>query len=164
MKSNKMHYDGTFEVSASKEVCYAFATDPEKITTIFPDVEQVKILDSENFELKTKIGISFIKGTMQVKGTIAEKVSPKFVKLKAKASGLDSSIELESGFAMEDNEKGGTMIRWTADAIIGGLIARVGSRLMDSAAQKYISGIVESLKQKLSANSSSLHPESSMTG
>jgi uncharacterized protein len=128
MKIKKMHYDGTFEVSASKEVCYGFATDPEKITTIFPEVEQVKIIDLENFELKTKIGISFIKGTMQVKGTIAEKIPSKFVKLKAKANGLNSSIELETGFTMEDKEKGGTTIMWTADAIIGGLITRVGSR------------------------------------
>ncbi len=62
-----MHYDGSFEVSASKEMCYAFATDPAKITTIFPEVQDVKLLDSENFELKTRIGISFIKGTMDVK-------------------------------------------------------------------------------------------------
>ena len=146
-----MHYDGTFEVSASKEISYAFATDPAKITTIFPDVDELKIIDPENFELKTKIGISFIKGTLQVKGTIAEKIPPKFVKLKAKANGLNSSIELESGFTMEDKESGGTTIRWTADAVIGGLIIRVGSRLMDSAARKYIDQIIESLKQKLSS-------------
>jgi uncharacterized protein len=145
-----MHYDGSFEVSASREVSYAFATDPAKITTIFPDVQEVKIIDSDNFELKTKIGISFIKGIMDVKGNIAEKIPSKFVKLKAKANGLGSSIELESGFSMEDGSNGGTVIKWTADAIIGGLIARVGSRLMDSAAQKYIDQIIASLKEKLS--------------
>jgi len=145
-----MHYDGSFEVSASKEVSYAFATDPAKITTIFPDVQDVKIIDSETFELKTKIGISFIKGTMDVKGNIAEKIPSKFVKLKAKANGLGSSIDLESGFSMDDGTNGGTVVKWTADAIIGGLIARVGSRLIDSAAQKYIEQIITSLKQKLS--------------
>jgi len=145
-----MHYDGSFEVSASKEVSYAFATDPAKITTIFPDVQDVKIIDSEAFELKTKIGISFIKGTMDVKGNIAEKIPSKFVKLKAKANGLGSSIDLESGFSMDDDTNGGTVVKWTADAIIGGLIARVGSRLIDSAAQKYIEQIITSLKQKLS--------------
>jgi uncharacterized protein len=147
-----MHYDGSFEVSASKEVCYAFATDPAKITTIFPDVQEVKVIDFENFELKTKIGISFIKGTMDVKGTIAEKIPSKFVKLKAKANGLSSSIQLESSFTMEDGVNDSTVIKWTADAIIGGLITRVGSRLMDSAAQKYIDQIIVSLKQKLSSD------------
>ena len=145
-----MHYDGSFEVSASKETCYAFATDPAKITTIFSDVQDVRVIDSNTFELKTKIGISFIKGTMDVKGSIAEKIPSKFVKLKAKANGLGSSIDLQSGFSMEDGTNGGTVVQWTADAIIGGLIARVGSRLIDSAAQKYIEQIIASLKQKLS--------------
>jgi uncharacterized protein len=145
-----MHYDGSFEVSASKEACYAFATDPAKITTIFPDVEDVKVIDSNTFELKTKIGISFIKGTMDVKGSIAEKIPSKFVKLKAKANGLSSSIDLESGFSMEDRTGGGTVVKWTADAVMGGLVARVGSRLVDSAAHKYIEQIIATLKEKLS--------------
>ncbi len=149
-KKLNLHYDGSFEVSASKEASYAFATDPAKVTTIFPDVQDVRIVDSETFELKTKIGISFIKGIMNVKGSIAEKIPSKFVKLKAKANGLGSSIDLESGFSMEDGKNGGTLVKWTADAIVGGLIARVGSRLIDSAAQKYIEQIITSLKQKLS--------------
>lgn len=145
-----MHFNGAFEVSASKEDCYAFATDPAKVVTIFPDIQDVKIIDSENFELKTQVGISFIKGVMDVKGRIAEKTPPKYVKLKANVSGLSSNIVLESGFTMEDGSSGGTLITWTADAIIGGLIARVGSRVLDSTAQKYVAQIIASLKEKLS--------------
>ena len=85
---------------------------------------------------------------MNVKGSIAEKIPYKFVKLSATANGLGSSIELESGFSMEDGKNAGTLVNWTADAIVGGLIARVGSRLIDSAAQKYIDQIISSLKQK----------------
>ena len=121
-----MHYEGSFEVAAPKNFCYEFAIDPGKITTIFPDAQDVNIIDSENFELKTKIGISFIKGLMDVRGTITDKIPEKFVKLKAKARGLDSSIELESGFSMEDKAGGGTKIQWEVDAVIGGLMSRVG--------------------------------------
>ena len=83
-KKLKLHYDGSFEVSASKEASYAFAIDPAKITTIFPDVQDIRIIDPETFELKTKIGISFIKGMMNVKGSITEKIPSKFVKSESK--------------------------------------------------------------------------------
>ncbi len=33
-----MHYDGSFDVTTPKETSSAFAIDPAKITTIFPDV------------------------------------------------------------------------------------------------------------------------------
>jgi carbon monoxide dehydrogenase subunit G len=57
-----MHYDGSFEVSSSKDVVYAFAVDPARIAAILPDVQDVKVIDADNFSLKAKLGISFVKG------------------------------------------------------------------------------------------------------
>ena len=78
-----MHYEGSFEVSSSKEKVFSFLTDPKKVTTIFPDVENVKVIDENNFTLKAKVGISFIRGTLDVKLTLAEKKEPTYAKLKA---------------------------------------------------------------------------------
>ena len=72
-----------------------------------------------------------------------------FAKLKAKPNGLGSSIGLESDFPMEDGNTGGTVVKWTEDATIG-IYERVGSRMFDSAAHKYINGIIVSLRQNLS--------------
>jgi len=145
-----MHYEGSFEVSSSKEMVYAFATEPAKITTILPDVQDVKIIDAENFTLKAKLGISFVKGPMDVKCTITDKTPSIFLKLKATANGLSSVVEVESSFTMQDTQSGGTLVKWAADAKIAGLIARVGSRLLDSATEKYVTEMIDSFKQKVS--------------
>ena len=39
---------------------------------------------------------------------------------------------------------------WAADAKISGMMASVGSRLIDSAADKYVKQIIGSLEKKLS--------------
>ena len=145
-----MHYNGSFEVVSNRTKVYQFATDPSKITTIFPDVLDVKIDDAEHFTMKAKVGVSFIKGIMDVKCTVAEKTPPRSVKLKISASGLNSAVEMESNFSLEDTKSGGTLVRWTADAMVAGLMVRVGSRLMDSVAAKYINQIVDALKLNLS--------------
>ena len=145
-----MHYDGSFDVAAPKEKVYDFITDPKKITTIFPDVKDVKVLDEENFTLKAKVGMSFIRGNMDVKGSMTDKKKPTMAKLKARGTGLNSSVDLESTFTMVDGEKGGTHVTWTADARMSGMIASVGSRLIDSAANKYVKQIIGSLQKKLS--------------
>src|SRR5208337_3593165 len=116
-----MHYDGSFEVSSSKDVVYAFVIDPAKIATILPDVQDVRIIDADNFSLKAKLGISFVKGLMDVKCTFTEKTPSTFLKLKATANGLSSVVELESSFTLEDTQGGGTIVRWVADAKIAGL-------------------------------------------
>ena len=149
----KMHYDGSFEVPVSKEKVYDFVMNPSKITSIFPDVQDLKIIGEDNFSLKAKVGISFIRGMMDVKMTIVERNPPTFAKMRAKGNGLSSSVELDNTFTMEDSQNGsGTVVKWGADAKIGGLMASVGSRLIDAAAQKYVAEIIGSLKEKLSSS------------
>jgi carbon monoxide dehydrogenase subunit G len=151
-----MHYDGSFEVPVPRQKVYDFVMDPTKITSIFPDVQDLKIIDENNFTLKAKVGISFIRGMMDVKMSIIERRPPSFAKMKAKGTGLSSTIELDNTFTMEELAGGvGTRVIWAADAKIGGLMASVGSRLVDAAAQKYVAEIIGSLKEKLSAQSSS---------
>ena len=151
-RSQRMHYDGSFEVPVPKQKVYDFVMDPAKITSIFPDVQDVKVIDEKKFTLKSKVGISFIKGMMDVKMNIAERNPPTFARMKAKGNGLSSSVELDNTFTMEDAPGGsGTVVKWAADAKIAGLMASVGSRLIDAAAQKYVAEIIGSLKEKLSS-------------
>jgi carbon monoxide dehydrogenase subunit G len=145
-----MHYQGSFEVSASPEKVYAFVTDPKKITTIFPDASDIRVVDENNFSAKVKVGMSFIRGTLDVKMNMVEKKPGEFAKLKARGTGMSSSVDLESSFTLEGGKAGGTVISWVADAKISGMMASVGSRLMDSAAEKYVTQIVTALKKKLS--------------
>ena len=147
-----MHYDGSFEVAVPRQRVYDFVTDPAKLTAIFPDVQDVKVIDKDNISLKAKVGIGFIRGTMDVKLNIVERRPPGFAKMSAKGNGLSSSVELENTFTIEDAAGGkGSLVKWAADAKIAGLMASVGSRLIDAAAQKYVAEIIGSLKEKLAS-------------
>ena len=145
-----MHYEGSFDVAATKERVYSFMTDPRKVTTIFPDVQSVKIIDEENFALRANVGISFIRGTMDVKGSIPEKEKPRMAKLRARGTGLSSAVDLESTFIIQDGEKGETQVSWAADAKMSGMMASVGSRLIDSAVNRYVKQTIASLQKELS--------------
>lgn len=145
-----MRYTGSFQVAAPKSQVYAFLTDPRRVTTLFPDVSNVRIIDENNVFLKAKVGMSFIRGTLDVKLMLSEKIEPTHAKLTAHGTGLSSAVDLESSFDIEDAAGGGSVITWAADARIGGLMASVGSRLIDSAAGKYIKEIVDSLQKEIS--------------
>src|SRR5260370_42621732 len=99
-----MHYDGSFEVPVSKEKVYDFVMNPSKITSIFPDGQDLKIVDEDNFSLKAKGGISFIRGRRDVKMTIVERNPPPFAKMRAKGNGLSSSVELDNPIAMDGSQ------------------------------------------------------------
>ena len=144
-----MHYQGNFDVPAARDAAYAFLIEPKNLVSIFPDAHDLRIIDENNFSAKVKVGMSFIKGTLDVKMTLVEKKPSSFAKLKARGTGMNSSVDLESAFSLEDGRSSGTTIAWTADTKISGMMASVGSRLMESAAEKYVNQIVDSLKRKL---------------
>jgi carbon monoxide dehydrogenase subunit G len=145
-----MHYDGSFEVASPRERVYSFVTDPARVATILPDVQDIKIIDANNFTLKAKLGFSLVSGLMEVKCTFTDKTPSTSLKLVAKANGLSSVVDLENSFTLEDRPDGGTLVKWAADAKIAGLIARVGARLIDAATEKYVAQMIDTLKQKLS--------------
>ena len=144
-----MHYEGSFKVSSDKEKVYAFITNLEKFTAVFPDVEDVKVLDENNATLRAKVGISFIKGTVNVKLAVTDKKEAVFVKMKARGTGNVGSVDMDSTFNLEDSD-GGTQVKWATDAMVGGTMAGVGSRLMDAASNKYIKQIISTVQKKLS--------------
>ena len=144
-----VHYEGNFEVISVPDRVYLFITNSQKIASIFPDVSELKIIDDENFTLRARVGFSFFRGTMDVKLNWMEKRPVSLARLKARATGMRSTAELEATFTFE--EKGqGTRIGWTVDAKVSGTIASVGSRIIDIAAEKYTKQIISSLQQSLS--------------
>ena len=62
---------------------------------------------------------------------------------------MNSSVDLESSFTLEDGANGGTHVKWAADAKISGMMASVGSRLINAQADKYVKKIIGSLEKKL---------------
>ena len=52
---------------------------------------------------------------------------------------------------MADTPNGGTNMKWSADAKVGGRIASVGQRLLSGQAEKIVKGLFECLRTKLEA-------------
>jgi carbon monoxide dehydrogenase subunit G len=145
-----MHYEGNFDVKRNIKEVYDFLTDPRKFTKVIPDLENLEVIDADNFKVRAKVGISFIKGSMDVKFKVVEKNEPRHAKIVGNGTGLQSSVNLTFSFDLEEINENSTLIKWFIDAQVGGLIASIGSRLIDSTAKKYLERIIEGIKRELS--------------
>ena len=144
-----MHFEGEMAVPAPKERLYAFITDPAKVISILPDVEESKVVDGNHFYVKSKLGMSFLRGTVGLNFEIMERRKDEFARVAGRGQGMQSSIDLTLDLAVEGTPDG-CRGKWTADAKVGGLLASVGGRILNGVADKYVKQITESLKQKVS--------------
>ncbi|HZW56821.1 MAG TPA: carbon monoxide dehydrogenase subunit G [Nitrososphaerales archaeon] len=146
-----MHFEGTFNVKAPKEKVFGMMLDPNQISQCMPDLQKLEVKSPDDFTAVVKAGVSFIKGDFTLHFTTVEKTPPTHAKLVAHGTGIGSTVDLDTLMDIADAQGGGTSMKWSADAKIGGRIASVGQRLLNGQAEKIVKNLFECLQTKLEA-------------
>ena len=121
---------------------------PNDIAPCFPDLQSLEIISPDSFKAKVKVGISVVKGTMDFDFRITEKNSPRSAKLVGSGRGVGSNIDLQTTFTLEEVGSG-TKVGWVADVNVGGIMAGLGTKLLDSTSSKMVKQVLENIQTKL---------------
>ena len=144
-----MRYEGTIEASVPRERFYAFITEPKNVIGILPDVVGSSIADSDHFAVRANVGVAYLRGTMEIRFEVLEKVEKSKARIAGHGQGMQSSLEMSLEMTLEDAPQG-SRARWVAEVAMGGLLASIGGRLIDGVASKYMKRITENLRDKVS--------------
>ncbi len=143
-----MHFDGTYSIKAPRRDVFDLLTDPRQISKCMPDLQKLDVRSEDEFMVVVRAGVAFIKGEFTLNFKVAEKDPPTHAKLVARGSGMGSVIDLQTIMDLADEGKAGTILKWQADAKVGGRIASVGQRLLDSQAEKIVNQLFECLESR----------------
>lgn len=139
-----MKLQGSAELGMTAKKAYEILSDPEKIAKLVPGMQSYE-KDGDGVKMSVMVGYSFIKGRFSVRIKSINKVEGTHVDVKGNGSGAGTSIDFLSKFDIKD--KGTTSeISWDADVNVGGIAATMGSSMIKSAADKFISQIIDALK------------------
>ncbi|MEM2237918.1 MAG: carbon monoxide dehydrogenase subunit G [Candidatus Caldarchaeum sp.] len=143
-----MKISDRFTVAAERETVWKFVTDPDHFIKLIPDLQKYEKVDERNFKTVFKIGLGMIKGNISMAFRYEELNPPSSLKIVGRGSGMQSTADLTLMLELNPSD-GGTEISWSADILVGGLVASVGSRLMESTTRTKVREIVEGLKREL---------------
>ncbi|HZW56320.1 MAG TPA: carbon monoxide dehydrogenase subunit G [Nitrososphaerales archaeon] len=153
----KFHLDGSIDIKAPLEKTYSSLTDPEFMAKAAPDLQSYKVIDQDSFEAKLKIGISLVRGTIDMKFALLDKVQNRHARLVGDGSGAGSKIHIDSSFdlaTIDGNgpDHGSTRMNWTADADLSGLMAGIAAQVLKGQSEKKVAQIFENVKKRLEAH------------
>jgi hypothetical protein len=143
-----MHLEGSFETPAARKNVWDFLFNPENIAACFPDLQSMQVLSPDSFKAKVRVGLSLVKGIMDFDFRTIDKVPPSSAKLIGTGRGVGSTIEIQTGFTIQEAATG-SEIDWVADVNVGGIMAGLGTKLLDSTSSKMVEQVIENLKNKL---------------
>lgn len=137
-----------FVVEADRDKVWNFVTNPDNFIKLIPDLQSYEKIDEKNFKTVFKIGLGMIKGNINMAFRYQELNPPSNIKVVGHGSGMQSTADLTLNLSLNPVDKG-TEVAWDADIAVGGLVASVGSRLMESTTKSKVREIVENIKTAL---------------
>jgi carbon monoxide dehydrogenase subunit G len=123
-----------YAVPAPQERVYAALIDPAILQKCIPGCEALTLAGEDRYEARVKIGIAGLKGTYTGHAELLDKQPPIGFTLAVGGKGAPGFVRSTAKITLATLE-GTTRIICDADVEVGGLLAAVGSRLVEAAAR-----------------------------
>jgi carbon monoxide dehydrogenase subunit G len=144
-----LNFNGQERVPATKDKAWEFINDPQRVASCLPDVEEIAVRDSRNFDATVRVAVGPVRGKFKFKVQLEPQADGKHLVLKISGGGFGSVVDLNANATLTDNGDATTTLDWSASATMRGPVATVGGRVLDSQAQRVISSTFANVKAKL---------------
>jgi len=146
---------GNYTVPIERERAYQLMQDPAVLARAMPGCDHLALIAPDEYEMRMKMVISSIQGLFAGKVRIADRNPPDGFRLVVEGSGKVGFMKGE-GLLSFTSLYTSTDIHYEGDVQVGGMIAGVGQRLLDTTSRFLIKKFFE----KLTAEATAQMPQS----
>jgi carbon monoxide dehydrogenase subunit G len=129
-----MEIIATYKFASPPQDVWALLMDPEAIKSCVPGCGELRPLGDNRFQAEMSIGVAAVTGTFTATITLADLQPPTSYRLVVDASGKPGFARASALIVLKPADAG-TEVAVTATSEVGGLIARVGQRLIEGVAR-----------------------------
>lgn len=115
-------------------------------------VERLVQVSEDRYEGAATIGVAMVKGKYDVVVNVVEKRAPEFVKIKGEGKGGGNFASGEMALTLTD-QGDKTLLKYEGIGNVGGALAAVGQRLIDTVGKQFIAGGTKALAEELAKRS-----------
>ena len=143
-----MKIAGTVTISAPRQKVWEALNDPAVLSKVIPGCEKLEKVGEDEYAVTQTVGIASIRGRYTGKMAIRDKQPPESCNLKIEGKGPGGFVNGTSKIQLAD--KGDkTDLAYDSDMQVGGLLASLGSRLIEPVARQLVGQFFKSLEQQI---------------
>jgi len=146
-----MEIIGTQLIAAPREAVWLALNDPLILKNCLPGCESVEKLSNEEFKVIIKTSIGPLRARFQGSLIMTESHPPESCVMNFEGQGGAVGFGKGTSSVSLESVPEGTQLSYNAKAQIGGKLAQVGSRLIDSVAKKMTDDFFKAFKAQLQA-------------
>lgn len=142
-----MQLSGEHLSKASPERVWEFMLDPEVLKASLPGCERLDPIGEDEYSATMTIGIGMIKGKYEGNVKITDKQEPNSYRMHLDGKGPQGQMTGD-GLIEFIPEGAGTRIKWSGDANVRGVLARIGSRVIQPAAKTIVGQFFKKMEDR----------------
>ena len=132
-----MKMQGEQHISASREAVWAALNDPKVLQQCIAGCERLTRTDENAFEGVVTAKVGPVKATFKGAVTLEDLVPPQSYRIVGEGKGGVAGFAKGGATVTLAEAEGGTLMTYDVDAKIGGKLAQLGARLIESTARSY---------------------------
>ncbi len=135
-----MKINGTYRLNATTDVVWNMLMDPAVLEKVTPGVKQLEPLGEDSYSAISEVRIGPVKGTFEGNLSVRDKVEEESCLLVIDQKSKSGNVIAEIGMQFNALDDGNTEVKYTGEAKMSGMLARMGQRIM--------SGVVSTLSKQ----------------
>jgi uncharacterized protein len=142
--------NGTFTFNGPRQKVWDLLQDPDVLAKALPGTERLTLSGPDRYEGVMKVSIGpMTAAKFDVTVALGDKQPPERFTMQIDGKGAVGFARGTASVALQDQADGGTAMEYTSDVQIGGRIASVGQRLIESVSRMMMRQALESLDREL---------------
>lgn len=146
-----MKLEGEYIFDGPREAVWDIVRDPEVLATALPGTQSLEKVGENEYAGKMHVRIGPVSGVFAGKLVVSDEVPPESYTLSVEGRGAPGFGSGTGHVQLLEQEGDKTLIKYEGEMQVGGRIAGVGQRLIDTASRSMISQGLESLNHALQA-------------
>lgn len=146
-----MAFQGEYNIAAPRDQVWAALNDPEVLKACIPGCEELTRLSDTQIEAKITAQLGPIRSKFSTQIVLSDLDPPHGYTLSGEGKGVAGFGRGSAKVTLSETD-GGTLLRYDAQLGVGGKLAQVGSRLVESATRSYADQFFERFAQRLNGS------------
>ena len=146
-----MKVEGEYVFNGPREAVWELVRDPEVLATALPGTQSLNQVSENEYEGEMHVRVGPVAGVFSGRVVASDEVPPESYTLMVEGKGAPGFAKGTGHVQLIDQGDGTTLMKYEGDVQIGGRIASVGQRLIDTASKSMIRQGLEALNKALEA-------------
>lgn len=148
-----MKLDGEYTFDGSRQQVWEMVRDPDMLVTALPGAQSMQQVAENEYEGEMNLRIGPVAGVFSGRLVVSDEVPPESCTLTVEGKGKQGFVNGTGHVLLEELGENKTLMKYDGDMQVGGKLASVGQRLVDTASKSIIRQGLDTLNAAFVAQS-----------